>query len=118
MGEQLQRNKQESLTRMSQTYEGQREWVPIEIKRNSTPGISEDHWVKKKKSGYYKQNLHVQYNTGAGGSVPSQGAPQQQHSAALQRHVPIEVNISKQTPTKKEDDIFPRKRRSDLKPAF
>merc|ERR1712106_649782 len=83
-----------------------RMWVPIEIKRNPTGDNTND------------------YSTGAGGSIQAQDTSQHTNSAGRQRNVPIEVNIiqtmqaNRESGAKHEDDIFPRKRRSDLKPAF
>ena len=89
-------------------------WVPIEIKRD---GSSDEHWARKKKAAYYKSGANAVYSTGAGGSI--QTGETVQHSAARPRNVPIEVNRCQPAPAANEDDQgWPRKRRSDLKPAF
>eukprot|EP00092_Neocalanus_flemingeri_P053050 GFUD01062239.1.p1 GENE.GFUD01062239.1~~GFUD01062239.1.p1 ORF type:complete len:186 (+),score=46.72 GFUD01062239.1:25-558(+) len=97
---------------------------PVEYQRNVPIDMNtynDDHSARKKKSGYYKPNAHIQYRSGAGGSIQSQESSQYPSTADRQRNVPIKVNISHSAQpnhvsgAKQDDDIFPRKRRSDLK---
>ena len=79
-------------------------WVPIEIKRENLGD------ARKKKADYYKHPASSGYTTGAGGSIPVGETVAQTHTR--HRVVPIEVN------TANTDQMWPRKKRSDLKPAF
>ena len=85
-------------------------WVPIEIKRENMGD------ARKKKADYYKHPASSGYSTGAGGSIPVGGTVTQ--TASRPRVVPIEVNRSRAQQQIQEDQMWPRKKRSDLKPVF
>ena len=81
-------------------------WVPIEIKRENMGD------ARKKKADYYKHPASSGYSTGAGGSI--QTGETTTHTAARPRVGTSEMS----RPTSTQDQMWPRKRRSDLKPAF
>ena len=89
-------------------------WVPIEIQREGR----DEHWARKKKPDYYKQGAYRMYSSGAGGSIPS---TQEYH----QYEAPVRQYVEEEKPAQRdhmnggqEDQMWPRKKRSDLRPAM
>jgi len=114
----------------SGTRREEQTWVPIEIQRETNYNL-EEHWARKKKPDFYKKTAYAVYSSssGAGGSIQPGGRQESEYRereeyspTPSERNVPIHVNTDRHQQQGNKgaglDQMWPRKKRSDLTPAF